>query len=96
MAKEISFFNEKLEAHLESVAEKIDKEYGVQVRFVKIMGKRWSYIAGRNDSADFPIFPQRIEITDRYGLVSNGWQRIPVTESERIISSLQQTFMLHG
>ncbi|MDO9516275.1 MAG: hypothetical protein Q7J01_09280 [Syntrophales bacterium] len=73
------------------MAQRIWVMYGVNVCFVEIMGRRWSYIAGRKEDGISLLPSRQIELTDRFGIVSDGWENIPADEREAIVSSLRET-----
>ncbi|MDD5723162.1 MAG: hypothetical protein PHY29_05410 [Syntrophales bacterium] len=95
MVRGISFSREALIGDLDQMAQRIQETYGVKVRFAEIMGRRWSYIAGRKEDG-ISLFPsRRIELTDRFGLVSDGWENILADEREAIVSSLRETIRVY-
>ncbi len=91
MVRETSTSREVLRVYLDGVAQNVRDKYGVDVWFGEIMGKRWSYIAGcREDGLCHSyISPCRIRLSERFGLISNGWDNIPIDESDQILSSLR-------
>jgi len=90
MASGISTSREDLKRFLDRTAQQILDTYGVEVWFAEIMGRRWSYLAGRKQGGATLLPPHRIELTGRYGLVSDGWERIPAGRGEAIVSSLRE------
>ncbi len=96
MEKETCIFRQTLTGYLNWTARYIQETYGVNVWFAEIMGRRWSYIAGSRGEESSLSPPSRIEITDRFGLVSDGWENIPSDESEAIISRLRETITAYG
>jgi len=73
---------------LTNLAKLIKKKYGVNVWFVEILGKRWSYVAGQRveDSSIFPY--ECVPISERFGVVSDRWKQIPLESREQIKSLL--------
>jgi len=70
---------------LTDVARAVKEHYGVSLRFVEILGKRWSCIAGiENDELSF-LPMARIEINARYGIISEQWYDIPAGERAAIM-----------
>lgn len=91
MERETFTFKEGLKVYLNQMAQRMMETYGVDVWFAEIMGKRWSYIAGRKKEKDVALLPpRRIELTGRFGIVSDGWERVPTDEAEIIISLLRE------
>jgi len=96
MASGISISKEVLKADFERVAQNILDAYGVDLCLAEIMGRRWSYIAGRKKGGNAFSPPQRIRLTGRFGIVSDGWERIPASEGTLLIESLKKAVEEHG
>lgn len=96
MASGISTSRERLKAHFDRTAQRIRDTYGVDIWFAEIMGRRWSYIAGRREEGGALSPPRRIELTGRFGIVSDGWNRIPADEGEAIVASLKKAVEEYG
>ncbi len=94
MEKETSTSKDRLIAKFMEITELIKKEYNVNIWLVEILGKRWSYIAGEREDSLLP--PERIQLNERFGVVSNNWERIPPEERENIISSLKKIIETYG
>ena len=90
MVKETSTSREALRSYLDEKSRYIRDVYGIDICFVEIIGRRWSYLAGRKGETLSPFPPRRITLTDRFGIVSDGWENIPVDQGEIIISSLKE------
>jgi hypothetical protein len=90
MEKGTSTSKESLIARLVSTVSHVKEQYGVDIWFAEILGKRWSYIAGSTQGGDSLLPPERIELSERFGLVSDGWSQIPAGEREKIVSSLKE------
>ncbi len=96
MGKGTSISKENLTGKLARVADLVKKEYGVNIWFAEILGKRWSYIAGQREG-EISLFPSdRIRLNKRFGIVSNRWKEIPVTERGKILSSLKEQIKIYG
>ncbi|MBC7217516.1 MAG: hypothetical protein H5U36_05030 [Candidatus Caldatribacterium sp.] len=78
---------EELEKALAAIAEMLRERFGARVWFAEILGKRWSHIAGCG--GDFPIPPEQILLTPRFGLVAEAWGSISCAEKERLLSFLR-------
>jgi len=97
MGKETSIFDEINKAIEEKsftdalfyVVEFVGEKYGVDIWFVEIFGKRWSYLAGTKKSHGHSCLPQRIRLNKRYGIVADSWEKIPSTERKKIIAFFQ-------
>lgn len=95
MEKETSTSKNKLIAKFIETTELIKEKYDVNIWLVEILGRRWSYIAGeREDSPLLP--PECTQLNERFGVVSNNWERIPPEERENIISSLKKIIETYG
>ncbi|PIS27919.1 MAG: hypothetical protein COT43_08020 [Candidatus Marinimicrobia bacterium CG08_land_8_20_14_0_20_45_22] len=74
----------ELKKRLITLTEKLKNEFGVDVCFCEIFGKRWSYVAG-NQTIGFPH--RRIRLNDKIGLII-GENLI----NEKIVQSLMEDF----
>lgn len=90
MEKETSTSKEKLIKKLIYVTNLVKEKYNVSIWFAEILGKRWSYIAGQKEVEISLLPPERIELNKQFGIVSDGWHKIPVNEREKLISSLKE------
>ncbi len=86
----------ELQMYFTEMARRIRDTYGIDVWFAEITGKRWSYLAGRTGEEESPLPARRIELTDRFGMISDEWDRIPADESEAIVSSLRKAAEDYG
>ena len=91
MEKETSTSKGDLIKKLIYVADLVKEKYNVSIWFAEILGKRWSYIAGQKEGEISLLPPERIELNERFGIVSDMWGKIPVNERESLISSLKET-----
>ena len=95
MVSGTSTSRKRLEDHLDRIAQQILDTYGVEVWFAEILGRRWSYVAGRKqEGALLPT--RRIELTGRYGMVSDGWERIPAETGQALVCSLREVIEERG
>lgn len=90
MVNEISSSKKNLVERFNQMAVHIKESYGINIWLAEIMGRRWSYLEGNHCGGDILSPPQRIVIDDRFGIVSDGWNKIPSDERIGIIQSLQQ------
>jgi len=75
---------------LDLVAESVDKAYGASIWFAEILGRRWSYIAGRPGDAPFTEEIRRVSLDDRIGLIANGWGSLSEIQRGDFIASLRE------
>ena len=57
---------------LNKISKEVKEKFGVSVWFAEIMGRRWSYIAGEKAEDDLFLPPERIQLSDKLGLVIEG------------------------
>lgn len=86
MANETSTSRTVLIGKLNDLAAAVRDRRGVSIWFVEILGRRWSYVAGRREDPAF-LPPERIELNGCYGVVSGRWNDIAAKEKERLIAS---------
>ncbi|HRU46408.1 MAG TPA: hypothetical protein P5078_04395 [Candidatus Marinimicrobia bacterium] len=72
---------------LNAIARKLEEEYGLQVNFCKIYGKRWSYVAG---DRNLEFAPQRRQLTSRYGIFYKQNDQINPDKMNEIFTALTQ------
>ena len=95
MGKGISTSKENLVEQLTNAANLINEKHGVSIWFAEILGRRWSYISGQREG-EIALLPQeRIQLNERFGIVSDMWNKIPADEREKLISSLKETIKTH-
>ena len=74
---------------LEVVAQLAARAFGARLWFVKILGQRWSYVAGCRSQTPVGFHMERIPLGDGdFGLVSEGWGRLPREKRRRLIAFL--------
>jgi len=65
--------------------------FGARLRFVRILGHRWSYVAGCSSQTPAGRFMEGIPLGDgHFGLVSEGWGRLSGTERQRLIAFVSE------
>ena len=89
MVKETSTSEENLIESLANLAGIVKKKHGVSIWFAEILGRRWSYIAGQKEFEMSLLPTVRIELNERFGVVSDRWEQIPPDDREKILSSLK-------
>ena len=74
---------------LDIVAQLAAEAFGARLWFVRILGRRWSYVAGYRSQTPAGAPIERIPLGDRnFGLVSEGWGRLSSEERRRLIAFL--------
>ena len=86
----ISSSNESLKKQLNRLADSIQKKYNINIWFVEILGKRWSYIAGRIEYTVSTI--ESIRVSTRFGFVAENWGLLNDKERENILNSVKEIF----
>jgi len=74
---------------LNILAENIKQEYQINIWFVEILNRRWSYIAGICEP-DQLLPPQRIELGSNLGLVSNDLINLTPELQQTIINEITE------
>ena len=100
MAKEISDFDgwlQTVQATTESlglidslnvVAWLMSDKFGVRVWFVEILGRRWSYLAGKMPEQCPESAIERIELEKHIGLASDSWGKLSVDNQTKLVEFL--------
>ncbi|MEN3203018.1 MAG: hypothetical protein ABDK87_04740 [Atribacterota bacterium] len=77
--------SQELKEALQIIAQEAFERFGARMWFAEILGKRWSHIAGCG--GDFPLPPEQIPLTPRFGLVAEAWGSL--SEKETFLSFLR-------
>ena len=106
MEKETCIFeraDEKIEGRslnerLSWITDFLEQELGINVWFVEILGKRWSYLAGGRKALSAFLPPKRIRLNERYGVVLDidSWNRIPHRQRRELLTFLQKAIEKYG
>lgn len=72
---------------LEVIAREALERFGARIWFAEILGKRWSHIAGCG--GDFPVPPEQILLTPRFGLVAEAWGSMSPSERAGFLTFLR-------
>jgi len=81
-----------LDQQLNKIAQWLYKTHNTELYFCQILGKRWSFIAGRSEL----YIPQRkIRLTDQYGMVLG---ETPLNENQlkHLIQAIRRIIINHG
>ena len=89
MERETYTSKELLIEEFSRIANTVKERYKVNIQLVEILGKRWSFISGEEEEFSF-LPPERIQISERFGVVSNEWKKIPPEDKKKIISLLKK------
>ena len=74
---------------LDAVAQFAAEAFGARLWFVRILGRRWSYVAGYRSQTLAGSPMKRIPLGDgNFGLVSEGWGKLSSEERRRLIAFL--------
>jgi len=74
---------------LDVVAQLAAEAFGARLRFIRILGRRWSYVAGYRSQTPAGSPMERIHLGDGdFGLVSENWGRLSNEERQRLITFL--------
>ena len=74
---------------LDVIAQRAMETFGARLWFVRILGRRWSYVAGYRSQTPAGAPMERIRLGDgNLGLVSEGWGRLSNEERVRLIAFL--------
>ena len=80
---------------LDVVAQLAAESFGARLWFVRILGRRWSYIAGYRSQTPAAPPMERIPLGDGdFGLVSEGWGTLSSDERRRLITFLGEMVAL--
>lgn len=68
----------------EALAKEVYEVFAIRVWFVEIKGYRWSFIGGIDK--DPPFLPlDKIQISEKYGFVTEHWNALPQEKQKAII-----------
>ncbi len=73
---------------LSEVSECVYRRFGANLWFVEILGRRWSYVAGRHSTSFTP--PTHIELNADYGAVTDCWNQIPEEQRNQLLDWLKK------
>ena len=73
---------------LSEISEHVYEHFGINLWFVEILGRRWSYIAGRTSPSFSP--PEHIQLNEQYGLLADEWQELPEDQREHLVNWLKR------
>ncbi|MCK4544112.1 hypothetical protein KAU43_01110 [candidate division WOR-3 bacterium] len=94
MEKEIFISENGFINDLNALSNKIEDKFNISVWFVEIFGRRWSFIAGNIEDSILPT--ENYRINDRYGIVSNKWEKITLKEKDILFDSVRIIMKKYG
>ena len=77
-----------LQEKLDYIANRVKDIFGVNIWFVQIFGKRWSYFAGRGENDSF-LSPARFRLNGQYGMCLENIKKFPPAVEKSLINLLQ-------
>ncbi len=81
-----------LNQKLKKIAQWLDATHNIELYFCQILGKRWSFIAGRSDL----YAPQRkVCLTDQYGMVLEDKQ-LSEKQLEQLTKAVRRIIINHA
>jgi len=101
MAKEISgsdgwlqslvdiVHGKRLEEALDALSQFILSRFGVRIWFARMLGNRWSYIAGKISLKPSASEVQQIRLNDSVGLISDNWTALSGTKGSDLVMFLK-------
>ena len=96
MGSAISISKEAFITRLHEAVHTVKDRYGIPIRFVEIRGKRWSFLAGVHDTLSLFMPPERIMLTDGYGIVSDQLNTLSSEERAELIAFLKEVIKHNG
>lgn len=73
-----------LRVTLDVVSTQAEQAFGTRIWFARILGRRWSYIAGLRSARPAWSETQKIPLTDGFGLVAESWGELSLQERDRL------------
>jgi len=81
---------------LNTLAHSADDAFGARLWFVEILGKRWSYIAGRISGEPTTSATDLIRLSEQTGLVSDTWGALAEEQQDRLVAFLKRLLSSRG
>ena len=90
-----------LSESLDIIARLAGEQFGVRLWFVRILGRRWSYMAGQMSEHPTDSDIRLIELEGHVGLASDSWHGLSETERKKLIAFLnwlitEKSVVSHG
>jgi len=73
-----------LRVALDVVSTQAERAFGTRIWFARILGRRWSYIAGLRSERPTRGETRKIPLTDGIGLVAESWGDLSLQERDRL------------
>ena len=71
---------------LDVVSAQAEQAFGARIWFAKIMGRRWSYVAGLRSEQPAWSETRKIPLSNGIGLVVEGWGELSPQEQDRLMA----------
>lgn len=75
---------------LEAVSRLVEEAFGTHLWFAELLGRRWSYVAGRMGDQPAQSTVRRIRLSGKFGMVSDTWGTIAESERVKLIAFLKK------
>ena len=75
---------------LDAVASLVRQKVGVNLWFVEVLGRRWSYLAGQMPEQSPQADARRIVLEKHIGLVSDSWKEVSEGDRTKLVAFLNQ------
>ena len=62
---------------------------GVSNTELRATDAHWTDLEGKKKSHDHSCSSQRLKLNERYGIIANSWEKIPIIERKKIIAVFQ-------
>jgi hypothetical protein len=79
-----------LHVALDVVSTQAEQAFGTRIWFARILGRRWSYIAGLKSERPTWSETHKVPLADGIGLVAEGWGELSLQEQERLKAFLDR------
>lgn len=81
---------------LDLVSSQVAESFGARIWFARILGRRWSYIAGLRSERPSRHGTAQIRISTGIGLVAEGWGELSPREQDRLQAFLEHLVVPDG
>ncbi len=74
----------ELPVMLDILSSQVEQAFGARIWFARILGRRWSYVAGLRSQRPTWSEAEKIPLADGIGLVAESWGELSMPEQERL------------
>jgi hypothetical protein len=85
----IAAHGKKLKEALDALSCMVRQSHGTRIWFVKLLGRRWSYLAGEVNPEPSSSTVERIRLNSRIGLVSDNWEALSSSKGTELLIFLR-------